>query len=115
MSGPLEDLLADLRDDIKECLRDAELTQNPDAKAIFVGAAENLTRKADALQRFMSRSDSPQDLEKVGCLLMDRRGNARLYARSAEDISDPERKAEMTGLSERWMKQAEALSRALEG
>lgn len=114
MSGPLEDLLADLRDDVKERLRDAELTQNPAVKALFAGAAESLTVKADALQRFMSRSDSPQDLEKMGYLLMDRRGNARLYARSAEDISDPDRKAKMAGLSERWMRQAEALARALE-
>ena len=115
MSGPLEDLLADLRDDVKECLRDAEATLNPDAKAIFEGAAKNFTEKADALQRFMSRSDSPRDLEKVGYLLMDRRGNARLYARSAEDAKDPSTKSKMVGLSERGMRQAEALSRALEG
>jgi len=115
MSGPLEDLLADLRDDVKESLRDAETTPNPDAKAIFVGAAESITATALALQRFMSRSDSPRDLEKVGYLLMDLRGNAKLYARSAEDAKDPSTKSKMAVLSERWMRQAESLARALEG
>ena len=51
MSGPLEDLLADLRKDVEKCLRDAETTPNPDAKVIFAGAAKNFTEKAAALQR----------------------------------------------------------------
>lgn len=106
----LESLLEEIREQARESLAFSESVSNPDTKSIFAGASEDFTEQASMLERFMQQTHSPEDLERLWHLLMDLRGNARVYARS--DNPDPKIRAEMNSISERWMKQANALDQA---